>query len=95
MLWMGQNGLVDFIPDKLGHRVMMTYSKTIEPFSPGLTCEFLVAIYAWDENSFPGDEYWAGALNASGDPAAAASSMIQELQNLNLCLRADNALAVF
>ena len=40
-----------------------------------------VAYYAWDGNSFPGNEYWAGMLCASGDPAAASCSTIPEIQN--------------
>ncbi|KAL1796118.1 hypothetical protein ACET3X_006342 [Alternaria dauci] len=45
------------------------------------TDELLVISYAWDGNAFPGNEYWAGMLAASGDPAAVCMSTIAELHN--------------
>eukprot|EP00092_Neocalanus_flemingeri_P033159 GFUD01036059.1.p1 GENE.GFUD01036059.1~~GFUD01036059.1.p1 ORF type:complete len:492 (+),score=135.53 GFUD01036059.1:206-1681(+) len=41
----------------------------------------VVASWAWDGLSFVGNEYWAGSLATSSDPAAAACTQIPELLN--------------
>ncbi len=45
--------------------------------------KLLINNYAWDGNSYPGNEFWLGKsyLSASSDPAAACYSQIAELQN--------------
>lgn len=59
-------------------------SKTIGGVPDGLSVDkdhVVVAMYAWDSYSFPGNEYWLGALSASGDPAAACCSTLPIVHN--------------
>ena len=68
---------------KDGSTVSLHYSKR-DPFAKlddDDDQKLVVAMFAWDANSYPGNEYWLGSLAGSGDPAAAACSAVGELFN--------------
>jgi hypothetical protein len=89
-----QDGIQTVI-DATGRSIALKYThdNPVHVVGPG---KILFTMYAWDGNSFPGNEYWASMLQASGDPAAACCSTIPQLQNpfINKCLNSFNSLVV-
>lgn len=71
--------------DKSGNKIILQFGRRnpAEPLNGKFKDDLLCACYAWDGNSFVGNEYWLGRdmLSASGDPAAAACSTISYIQN--------------
>lgn len=83
------------VQDATGRSITLkyTHSPPVYRAQPGL---ILFSMYAWDGNSFPGNEYWGGHLTLTGDPAATCCSTISQLQNpfINKCLNSFNSLVV-
>jgi len=80
-IWKKISKLKDFS----GTEVTINFTRN-DPFENSVRKKdkLVVAIYAWDGNSFPGNEYWYGYLSGSGDSAAACSSQIAEFQNAHI-----------
>merc|ERR1712013_684601 len=84
--WISKNDNVPELKDgeKLeGTNIKIQFSRRnpFDPLATGDQDKLVVAMFAWDGNSFVGNEYWSGLLSASGDPAAACCSNIPELLN--------------
>jgi hypothetical protein len=45
--------------------------------------KLLVALYAWDGNSFPGNEFWSGQMGSTGDSAAACCTQVNKFKTLS------------
>jgi len=86
------------VRDRSGRRITVHFGgANANPASPLKDKKLLVAVFAWDGNSFPGNEYWRGQLTASGDPAAASACTLPEIQNpmINPCLVDGNCVRIF
>lgn len=66
-----------------GTGVTLHFSKRSlhDPVPPGT---LLVVTYAWNGNCLPGNEYWLGKLDRTGDGAASSSSGVAELHNVHI-----------
>ena len=81
----------DFFP---GTNIKMRFSRR-DPFAKMQgedAGKLIVASWAYDGNSFIGNEYWDKSLTGSGDPAAACCSQIPEILNpcINRMMGANN-----
>jgi Domain of unknown function (DUF4804) len=72
------------LPTKIGNiMIHMGHRNPGDPLNDDN--KLLVANWAWDPNSYVGNEYWCGNLRTSGDPAAACSSFIAYIGNPGVC----------
>jgi len=77
---------------KIGNTdIVFSKRNPADPLTGNDAGKLLVAQYAWDGNSAAHNEYWAGQLNNSGDPAAGCCSTSPELSNPDINKRLKTA----
>lgn len=68
-----------------GHSIEVRFTKdgfaSLVAAGSGVPAPRLIAMYAWDGNAYPGNEWWFGKLGSTDDSAAASCSLITSLQN--------------
>jgi len=82
--WIAKNEKVSELQDgkqMQGIKIHFSKRNPWDPLPAEDQTKLIVAMFAWDGNSYVGNEYWSGYLSASGDPAAAACTTIPELLN--------------
>ena len=62
-------------------KISFTQGNPADQLTDGNVDKLLVAMYRWDANSYPGNEYWFKRITSSISSAAACCSTIQQLQN--------------
>lgn len=95
-------GWISGVPDKTKQAVEAAAAKNVidVKFTQADPCrkrekgKLLVVSWAWDGNSYVGNEYWNGSLNSSSDPAAVCYSTIGELMNPDINPFADRVLVL-
>jgi len=71
------------IKDRDGHEIKIHFSQRTpaDKLKGDDEGKLLYTNYAFDSNSYPGNEYWGGVKGGTADPAAASCSTVAELQN--------------